>query len=176
LIPFKTIQRPESQKKWFVWYTKPRAEKKVLERLVSNNFDAYLPLKKELRQWSDRKKYVETPLFNGYIFINSTTKSKDIIKITEGILGPLTFEGKLASVPNNIINGLKELENEQNPWELVSKRFLRGTKVKIVSGPFIGENAVVVQNKGVKKIAVLIEVLGKSCLLHLEEDNIQLDK
>jgi hypothetical protein len=52
------------EKHWLVIYTKPRAEKKVNERLLEEGFETYLPLQKVIRQWSDRKKKVEVPLFN----------------------------------------------------------------------------------------------------------------
>jgi transcriptional antiterminator RfaH len=55
-------------KKWHVLYSKPRNEKKVVERLSKNGFEVYCPLIKTLRQWSDRKKKVQIPMFPGYIF------------------------------------------------------------------------------------------------------------
>lgn len=57
------------EKKWLVFYTKSRAEKKTLEYLLKFGFNAWLPTHKVLRQWSDRKKKVEVPLFNSYIFV-----------------------------------------------------------------------------------------------------------
>jgi transcriptional antiterminator RfaH len=56
-------------KNWFVFYTKSRQEKKVNDLLLRHGFEPYLPLQKVLRQWSDRKKKVEVPLFNSYIFV-----------------------------------------------------------------------------------------------------------
>jgi transcription antitermination factor NusG len=57
--------------KWFVMYTRSRAEKKVAEMLVEEGVEVYLPMVEELRQWSDRKKKVQKALFNGYIFVKT---------------------------------------------------------------------------------------------------------
>ena len=38
--------------------------------------ESYLPLKKVLKQWSDRKKWVEEPLFRSYIFIHADLKGR----------------------------------------------------------------------------------------------------
>jgi transcription antitermination factor NusG len=54
---------------WFVLYTQPRNEKKVAERLEKLGIKAYCPMTIQVRQWSDRKKKVEVPLLNSYVFV-----------------------------------------------------------------------------------------------------------
>ena len=41
-------------KKWYVLYTKRNKEIKVVEGLIQNGFEAYTPIRKEKRKWSDR--------------------------------------------------------------------------------------------------------------------------
>jgi transcriptional antiterminator RfaH len=62
---------------WYVLYTKPRNEKKVAERLSAAGYNVYCPLHKVKRQWSDRMKVVEEPLFKGYLFIQVEDKRRD---------------------------------------------------------------------------------------------------
>ena len=57
--------------KWYVMYTRSRAEKKVADMLVEEGIEVYLPMVEELRQWSDRKKKVQKALFNGYVFVKT---------------------------------------------------------------------------------------------------------
>jgi len=61
---------------WHVLYTKPRNEKKVAERLSSAGYTVYCPLQKVRRQWSDRVKVVEEPLFKGYLFVKIEEKKE----------------------------------------------------------------------------------------------------
>ena len=56
---------------WFALYTRPKAEKKVEERLSLAGFDSFLPLQTVIKQWSDRKKKVEIPLINSYVFVKT---------------------------------------------------------------------------------------------------------
>lgn len=53
---------------WYPVYTNPRAEKKTYEQLVRKSIEVYLPLKKTLKQWSDRKKWVQEPFNLFYLF------------------------------------------------------------------------------------------------------------
>lgn len=55
---------------WYVMYTRPQHEKKVTIRLSELGFSCYLPIRKMLKIWHDRKKYVEEPLFQSYVFVH----------------------------------------------------------------------------------------------------------
>ena len=57
---------------WKVVYVASRQEKKVSDYLKKQCIEHYLPLYRSLRFWKDRKKWVEMPLFNGYIFVKPT--------------------------------------------------------------------------------------------------------
>ena len=60
----------KNKKNWWALYTKPRHEKKAKLEIEKKGITVYLPLNRVLRQWSDRKKWIEEPLFPGYIFIH----------------------------------------------------------------------------------------------------------
>ena len=62
-------------KKWIAVYTKPRHEKTVALELGKKGIESYLPLLKERRKWSDRKKWVEFPLFRSYVFVKIELKN-----------------------------------------------------------------------------------------------------
>lgn len=53
-----------------------RDKKKIHAKLVEKGIEAYVPLKKTLSQWSDRKKWVITPLISGYVFVQSSEQKK----------------------------------------------------------------------------------------------------
>ncbi|MDV7400146.1 transcription termination/antitermination NusG family protein, partial [Arthrospira platensis SPKY1] len=63
--------------KWMAVYTKPRCEKKAFERLSKReDLELYLPVQKRLKQWSDRKKWVEEVVLPSYLFIKCTEKQR----------------------------------------------------------------------------------------------------
>jgi transcription antitermination factor NusG len=55
---------------WYVIYTRPRHEKRVVEHLAQVNIETFLPCIVTLRKWHDRKKYLEVPLFPSYVFVH----------------------------------------------------------------------------------------------------------
>ncbi len=55
--------------RWYALRTRSRYEKLVREQLAKQGIEPLLPTVKRLRQWKDRKKEVEVPLFSGYCFV-----------------------------------------------------------------------------------------------------------
>lgn len=157
------------QKRWYIWYTKPRAEKKLLDRLLAKGIETFLPLRKELRQWSDRKKWVEVPLFNGYIFTHIDESEVDIVRFTEGILNFVRFEGKPAFLRQEQVDKIKFLITNVSDLEIEEEKysFLPGDRVEVQFGPLSGFHGEVVSYRGNKRVAIRIEQLGKVILVEL---------
>ena len=87
-------------KQWIVVRSKPRSEKVVYKELVSKNIEAYLPLLKERRKWSDRKKWVEFPLFSSYLFARIDIKNSIFVLQTQGVNSIVKFGKQIAIVQN----------------------------------------------------------------------------
>lgn len=146
---------------WFVFYTKARWEKRVFDILTKFGFEAFLPLVKELHQWTDRKKLVEVPLFRSYIFVKAQeSQIQDILKIP-GIAWSIRQEG----TPSYLRNKDKELieraldSGYQINEESVDE-FLVGDRVKVQQGPLSGLSGAVI--KGQKdQLLIRIDSLDK---------------
>ena len=93
----------EDKQVWKVVYVASRQEKKVALRLQQEGIEAFLPLYKKLSQWSDRKKWVEVPLFNGYIFVKPTLKQRDQVLQLQGALAYVRYNGADAEVKDKEI-------------------------------------------------------------------------
>ena len=81
------------QLKWKVIYTSSRQEKKVSAYLTKFDVEQYLPIYRSLRYWKDRKKWVELPLFNGYIFIKPTDNQRDEVLRIPGVVKYIRHNG-----------------------------------------------------------------------------------
>ena len=91
---------------WYVIYTAPRAEKQVRDRLVETGVEVFLPLHMTPRQWSDRVKLVEMPLFPSYLFVYTTRAVLyDLVKIN-GVARVVYFQGEPAVVRQKEIDAL----------------------------------------------------------------------
>ncbi len=156
-----SLSNPINQTNWYAIYTKPRAEKKVFERLSQRGYNVYLPLTTSIRQWSDRKKKVVVPLISGYVFINIDKEFLfETLKI-QGTLGTLRYLGKPAIIRNYEIENIKILMNDAGQLcELESISFEKGEQVEVIRGPFTGLRGQSVNIQGKHRIVIEIEAIG----------------
>ena len=158
---------------WYAAYTKSRTEKKVLTRLTENGFEAYLPIKRSRKQWSDRLKWVEEPLIRSYIFIRVNESEYYNAINTPGLVCYVTFEGKAAPIPDRQIDVLKMLLNEGTEMEVSNERFATGEKIIVISGPLVGMQGEMIQYRGKKKVLVRLGSTGTNILVTVGLDLIE---
>ncbi|HKK82570.1 MAG TPA: UpxY family transcription antiterminator [Prolixibacteraceae bacterium] len=168
------MQSPANEKHWYAVYVKSRTEKKVLLELVYQNIDAYLPLQKRLRKWSDRKKLVDFPLIPGYIFVYITRKDYDRVLKVPGVVTYVRFEGTAAVIPDEQIEIIKRLLNQhEHKIEVSFKDFKTGDEIEIIAGPLMGVKGVLTQLKGRNKVAVQLEKLQIALTLEVPINEIK---
>ena len=155
-------------KQWYVLYVKSRTEKKVFQSLSEKGIEVYLPLQQKLRQWSDRKKIVEIPLFPGYVFVNISRSEYDNTLKTSNVVCYITFEGKAAIIRTQNIENLKQiLEQDKIQVELTTEDLVLGDKVEILSGPLMGLKGELVEFKGKKKVGIKIKQINYTVMVEI---------
>ncbi|MGV3527659.1 MAG: transcription termination/antitermination NusG family protein [Flavisolibacter sp.] len=95
-------------KKWLIITTRPRWEKKALDILCAKGIEAFCPLNKVHRQWSDRVKVIYEPLFRGLVFVKITEGEKPLVRTTPGVVNFLYRDGKLAGLREKQVQQLKD--------------------------------------------------------------------
>src|ERR1700743_2014633 len=90
--------------KWYPVYTHARAEKKAFRALVDKGIEVYLPLHRQLKQWSDRKKWVDEPLIKSYLFVRVKESEQTEVLMTKGVSRFIFFSGKIASMSDRQID------------------------------------------------------------------------
>jgi transcription antitermination factor NusG len=140
--------------------------------LLGKNIEAYVPIIKTMRQWSDRKKMVEVPLLHGYVFIHITEKEQEKVVETPGVLRFVRSEGTIALVRDIEIERLKQLvELGYHLEALAIDRTLRkGEKVKINSGALKGLEGVIIDDRNQKHLLVLLESIGQCIKVTLPKE------
>lgn len=163
-----------NMKNWFAVYTKSRAEKKVKLELEYQGIEHFLPIQKQLRQWSDRKKWVEVPLISGYIFVYISPLEYDKVLRTPGVVSYVRFEGKAAIIPDQQIENIKRLLRQTElAIEVATTNFEVGDEIEVLAGPLLGVTGKLVTLKGKKRVAVELEQLNVSFLVELPLSEIQ---
>lgn len=148
------------EKYWMAIYTKPRSEKKAAERLTRNNIEVYCPLQTTLRQWSDRKKKVQVPIFPSYIFVHINESERITILSDPSVLNFVYHLGKPAIIRDKEIEILMQFLGDDDSYEEVSiHQYNKGDKVDIIAGPF-QEYKGEVDEISKSHVTLLIESLG----------------
>lgn len=158
---------------WFIWYTQPRVEKQLQKRLAGEGIEVFLPLRKELHEWSDRKKWVEVPLFRGYLFTKISLRKFEEVRRTNGIVTYVRFNGQPATLSETEIQRVQQLVTEPEDLEVLHTIFREGERVQVIAGPLMGIEGLVVEHKGAKKVAVNVEKLGHSILVEVPIQNLR---
>ncbi len=150
----------ETTKKWFALYTKPRWEKKVDTILLRKEIESWCPLRKVERQWSDRKKIIEDPLFKSYVFVHIAAEERLMVLQTEGVLNFVHYLNKPAVIRDEEIALIKSylLEGIAKISVQSLQMFKENDKVVIKHGVFMDNTGTVVRSAS-KKIYVKLESL-----------------
>lgn len=159
--------------KWYPVYTHPRAEKKAYTTLVNKGIEAYLPLQKRLKQWSDRKKWVEEPLIRSYIFVRIADNSQAEVLMTRGIARFIYFSGRIAPMPDRQIEDLKLLMASAIDLEITEENIQPGEKIKIKAGPLKGLTGEMIAYRSQKQLLLRLESLGCSIIVNVASSYIK---
>ena len=144
---------------WYALYTKPRWERKVAQELEQQNIEAYCPQITEVKQWSDRKKKVTSPLFKSYVFVKLEEKNRAKVFETPGVVQYLFWLGKPAIVRDEEINTIKSWLQDERIEDISVSHLSPGDKLTIANGSFKGKDAVV-QKIGNKRLKMVLKDLG----------------
>ncbi|MDN3584397.1 UpxY family transcription antiterminator [Mucilaginibacter flavus] len=153
--------------RWYPVYTHPRSEKKAFEALVKKGIEAYLPLQRQLKQWSDRKKWVEEPFIKSYLFVRIKEHEQTEVLMTKGIARFLYFSGRIASMPDRQIKELKMLIASPYEMEITEDNLQAGEQIMIKSGPLRGLKGEILAYRSQKTLALRLENLGYSIIVHV---------
>ena len=162
-----TLLANKDTAKWYPVYTNPRAEKQACQALVSKGVETYLPLHRQLKQWSDRKKWVEEPFIKSYLFVYITEQEQMEVLMTKGIARFIYFSGKITSMPATQIEELKLLMTSPYELEITEEELQPGEKIVIKAGPLKGITGEIVSYRSQKQLILRLENMGRSILVHV---------
>lgn len=156
-------QESFNQACWYAVRTRSRHEKLVARQLESQGIESFLPLVTQLRNWSDRRKQVETPLFSGYAFLRMIHSPEDRVRVlrTQGVVSFVGVQGSGTPIPDHQIEGIKTLIASRTPYE--ERAFLRvGQRVRVRGGALDGMQGILVAENGDHSLVISVEPLQRS--------------
>jgi transcription antitermination factor NusG len=162
------------QPQWYAIRTRSRCEKLASEQLEHQGIETFLPLVKRVRQWSDRKKEVELPLFSGYSFVRIVLLSPERLQVlkAQGVAGFVGIQGAASSIPENQIRDVRTLLENRVPFSegAFDQRALPkvGQRVRIKGGCLDGVEGVLAGHGGDQSLTISLEPIQRSLSIRIQ--------
>jgi transcription antitermination factor NusG len=159
---------------WYSVQTGYRTEARVSRDLTAKGFETYLPLLREVHQWTDRRKAVEVPAFGGYLFVRYEPSLRNRIKVLEtgGVVRLLGGNHTPCPIPDFEIEAVRRALNsgvECSKWEHLTP----GSSVRVVRGPLSGVRGTLVRVKNSFRIVVAISVFSQAISAELGLNDVE---
>jgi len=145
----------------------PGRKKKAYLALTKKGLAAYLPLHRQLKQWSDRKKWVEEPFIKSYLFVYISEHEQTEVLMTKGVSRFIYFSNKITPMPARQIDELKLLMASPYDLEVTAENLQPGEKIVIKAGPLKGITGEIVSYRSQKQLALRLENLGYSIIVYV---------
>jgi transcription antitermination factor NusG len=157
---------------WYAVHTRHQHEKLVARTLANKGFEVFLPLYSEVRQWRDRTKTVELPLFSCYVFLRGDLDRRLAIVTTPGVHRMVATGGKLAGIPEEEIQAVRSvIENRINvePYP-----FLKcGDLVRVKTGALQDLEGFLVRKKGQTRLIISVSLLERSVAVEVDASTVE---
>jgi transcription antitermination factor NusG len=152
---------------WYALQVWSRKETTICSQLEGQGFECFLPKYKSVRQWSDRKKEIQQPLFPGYVFCRFQFTERRPIVMTPGVLQvvgcgqvPVSVDYKeIEAIRAAVASGLRSL-----PWEYLKV----GEFVRVNHGTLQGLEGILVNFKGNHRVVLSVSLLQRSVALEVD--------
>jgi len=156
-------QSQSVSKSWYLIYTKPAQEKVALLNLERQEYQAYLPLRRQMRRRQGRRMEIIEPLFPRYLFIHLDTHTDNWgpIRSTIGVTSLVRFGHEPARVPDSLIDYLKQQEGREGLHVWAEPAFKKGDRIRVAEGVFKGYEGILLARTSRERVMLLLDALGR---------------
>jgi len=162
------------QVSWYALTTRPQHEKSAAQALLIRGFQVFLPLHKSRRQWSDRKKTLELPLFPGYVFCRFTPEQRLKVVTSPNVTAVVGIGKRPCPVADVEIQAIQTMVGSGlplEPWQFLEI----GQKVRIEGGSLDGLSGILVQERNSLRVVVNVNLLHRSVAVEISRENLVAD-
>jgi transcription antitermination factor NusG len=159
----------EPAEHWYALQTRLQREKVVEQRLIERGVQTFLPMVTEVRRWSDRRKRIQLPLFNSYLFVKLAPTKVDRVRVlsVDGVFNFVGPRGEGTPIPDAQIETVRSLVDGQLPWS--SHPFLNiGQRVRIRNGALQGIEGILVSRSGENSLVISVDAIQRSMAVRIE--------
>jgi len=146
-------------------------ERQTERALQSKGLETLVPLYRSPRQWSDRVKIVDLPLFAGYVLCRFALARRIPVLDTPGVSQIVAFGGALAAIEDSEIADIQRLlalDLPLAPWPYLKA----GDRIRVERGPMRGLEGTLLRTKDALRLVIGVELLQRSIAVEVDRDSI----
>ena len=159
---------------WYAVYTRSNFEKRVAAELAAKSVEHYLPVVPQLHQWKDRRKWIDVPVFAGYVFARFCDSLQTRLQVlrTAGAVRILGQAERIEPVPEAEIESIQRLLKANVPC--CAHPFLReGAWVQVKRGPLRGLEGLLVRLKSKTRLVLSVTLLSQSVATEIDISDVE---
>jgi transcription antitermination factor NusG len=152
---------------WYALMVKSQHEKAIGRHLDAIELESFVPLYRTRRQWSDRTKELDLPLFSNYVFARFSWRTRGRVCSIPGVRGVVAASNLPLPVPDPEIDALKHAVGAGlplRPWPFLKA----GQRVLITRGPLRGVEGVLIRHEKNWQLVLNIEMLQRSVAVRID--------
>ncbi len=158
-------QNSRDELHWYVGCVRSCQEKNVARTLNSMAVEHYLPVRREVHRWSDRRKVVECLVIPRFIFIRCRNSERAPIMDAEPrITRFLASAGEVSVVRDTEMETFRRMVEGGGAVRLSDRPLAPGDRVRVMSGPLTGLECDLVSVGGGRCLAVSLGPLGTATM------------
>jgi transcription antitermination factor NusG len=164
---------PPAEPQWYAIQVRPRFEKKAETQLQNKGIETFLPLVRQQRRWSDRRKTIYTPLFSGYQFVRIRLSRTNRLRVlqTAGVMNFVGIASAATPIPTTQMESLRRLLDVGSECSI--RPFLRtGQRVRIRGGALDGIEGILKENDR-DHLLLSIDCIQRSIAFRLERYEVE---
>jgi len=155
--------------KWYALTVQYQHERQTGKALQSKGWETLVPMYRSRRQWSDRVKNVDLPLFAGYVLCQFDLTERIQVLDTPGVNKIVGFGGTVAALEDAEIAGIRRvlaLKAPLAPWPYLKA----GDRVKVEYGPMRGLEGTLLRTKDALHLVIGVELLQRSIAVQVDRE------
>jgi len=153
---------------WWVAYTKARFEKSFAWDMSSHDIGYFLPMRKKITFSGARRRHIMVPLFTSYVFFCGTEVDRYTALTTNRLCYTIEVVDQDA-----LIEELVRIEKALLSKAIIDNypRLPVGGRCRIISGPMMGIEGVVIERKDAKaRMVIEVAILGQGAVVEIDSD------
>ena len=155
---------------WWVVHTRSRNEKALAHDLISKDISYFLPMSWKVRRKSRRTIRSLLPLFNGYLFFCGKENERVELLKTNRVAHLIEVDNQ-----QKLLDELIQVNQAlQSGAPLTPHKYIKaGQRCRVIAGPLIGLEGIVVRTKNATRLVLQIDMLGQAASVEIDVDTME---